>query len=68
MSSPIWGPPPCTTTGRMPTARISTTSWANEARASSEPSARAVERIAAVLDDDDLAPETLDVRQCLDEE
>ena len=28
MSSPICGPPPCTTTGRMPTARISTMSSA----------------------------------------
>ncbi len=35
MSAPICGPPPCTTTGSMPTARMSTTSCANEARATS---------------------------------
>jgi hypothetical protein len=30
----IWGPPPCTTTGRKPTERISTTSCANSSSAS----------------------------------
>ena len=30
----ICGPPPCTTTGRRPTERISTTSWANSSSAS----------------------------------
>ena len=75
ISSPICGPPPCTTTGRMPTARISTTSWANEASASgpvgrrrrSVAGARRVQRVAAVLDDDDLAPEAPDVGQGLDQ-
>ena len=32
--SPIWGPPPWTTTGSIPTERMSTTSSANEASAS----------------------------------
>ena len=70
ISSPIWGPPPCTTTGSMPTARMSTTSSANEASASPgsvrprRPTA-AVQRVAAVLDDDDLLPEAPDVGQRL---
>ena len=34
MRSPIWGPPPCTTTGSMPTARMRTTSCAKEANGS----------------------------------
>ena len=34
ISSEICGPPPCTTTGRMPTSRISTMSSANDASAS----------------------------------
>ena len=70
ISSPICGPPPCTTTGSIPTARISTTSWANEARGAPSlprPAVRRVERVAAVLDDDDLAPEAVDVRQRFDE-
>ena len=33
MSAPIWGPPPWTTTGSMPTERMSTMSSANEASA-----------------------------------
>ena len=61
----ICGPPPCTTTGRIPTRRISTTSSANSASASC--SRRAGERVAAVLDDDDLAGEAPDVRQRLDQ-
>ena len=35
ISAPIWGPPPWTTTGNIPTERISTMSSANEAKASS---------------------------------
>ena len=31
--APIWGPPPCTTTGSIPTERISTMSSAKEASA-----------------------------------
>ena len=34
ISAPIWGPPPWTTTGSMPTERIRTMSSANDARAS----------------------------------
>ena len=37
MSSPICGPPPWTTTGSMPTERMSTTSCANDANASASP-------------------------------
>ena len=58
-------PPPCTTTGRMPTRRISTMSSANSARASC--SDAPAERVAAVLDDHDLAGEATDVRQRLDQ-
>ena len=39
MSAPIWGPPPWTTTGSMPTDRISTMSSANEANASASSTA-----------------------------
>ena len=35
ISAPIWGPPPWTTTGSIPTERMRTMSSANEARASS---------------------------------
>ena len=34
MTSPIWGPPPCTTMGRIPTDLISTMSVAKEASGS----------------------------------
>ena len=75
ISSPIWGPPPWTTTGSIPTERMSTTSSANDAKASpassAAPSHRPVDRrqgVAAVLDDDDLPPEAQDVGQRLDED
>ena len=61
----ICGPPPCTTTGRIPTWRISTMSWAN--RASASPSDAPGQRVASVLDDDDLIGEPANVRQRLDQ-
>ena len=61
----ICGPPPCTTTGRMPTCRISTMSCAKSAKASS--SRCSGQRVASVLDDDHLVGEATDVRQCLDQ-
>ena len=58
----ICGPPPCTTTGRRPAYRRKATSCA-KARL------RVVvdHRVAAVLDDDERAPEPLEPRQRLDE-
>ena len=47
ISAPIWGPPPCTTTGSIPTARMRTTSSANEASASPGPSAPSLSAPAA---------------------
>ncbi len=38
--APIWGPPPWTTTGSMPTERIRTMSSAKEASASASSTAR----------------------------
>ena len=71
ISAPIWGPPPWTTTGSMPTERMSTTSSANEASASASSTAGlaglGTEHVAAVLDHDDLAPEPPDVGQGLDQ-
>ena len=66
ISAQICGPPPCTTTGRMPTRRISTMSWANSVEG--VVLGRAGEGVAAVLDDDGLAGEAADVRQRLDED
>ena len=66
----ICGPPPCTTTGRMPTARISTMSSANRLSAADSPRlgiGHPSERVAAVLHDDGLAPESADVGKRLDE-
>ena len=63
MRSVICGPPPCTTTGFMPTSRMSTTSVANRSA-----SVGVVHRVAAVLDHDGLARELADVRQRLGED
>ena len=60
--SPICGPPPWTTTGRMPTWCISTTSAANWAEQLGRRHG-----VAAELHDDDRAPEALDVRQRLEQ-
>ena len=63
MRSPICGPPPWTTTGRMPTARSRTMSAANEC-------AQGVvdHGVAAELHDDGRAREGLDVGQRLDQD
>ena len=57
----ISDPPPCTITGFMPTKRSSTMSSSTESRSP------ATARGAADLHHEDVARETLDVRQCLDE-
>ena len=61
--SPICGPPPCTITGFMPTSFSITTSRAKPAFSDG-----LGHRVAAVLDDDGLVVEALDVRQRLGED
>ena len=62
ISSVICGPPPCTTTGLMPTGSSSTTSWAKLSLSSV-----ALHRVAAVFDYEGLAAKALDIGQRLDQ-
>ena len=62
MSSPIWGPPPCTTTGRMPTGLQQ-----HDVLGEAVGQLGVDHGVAAVLDHDGRAEEPPDVGQRLDE-